>query len=66
MGGLEARLDPTKFLRVHRSTIINVNRIKELHPLFHGEYIITLQDGTQLNSGRSYREKLRPLLENPF
>jgi len=66
MGGLESRLDPTKFLRVHRSTIINVKRIKELHPLFHGEYVITLLDGTQLNSGRSYREKLRPLLENPF
>jgi two-component system LytT family response regulator len=66
MGGLEARLDPARFLRVHRSTIINVNRIKELHPLFHGEYVITLQDGTKLNSGRSYREKLRPLLENPF
>lgn len=66
MGGLEARLNPARFLRVHRSTIINVNRIKELHPLFHGEYIITLRDGTRLNSGRSYREKLRPLLENPF
>ena len=66
MGGLEARLDPARFLRVHRSTIINVARIKELHPLFHGEYVITLRDGTQLNSGRSYREKLRPLLENPF
>lgn len=66
MGGLEARLDPSRFLRIHRSTIINVTRVKELHPLFHGEYVITLLDGTRLNSGRSYREKLRPFLENPF
>lgn len=66
MNGLEARLDPSEFLRVHRSIIININSIKELHPLFHGEYVITLRDGTRLNSGRSYRDKLRPLLENPF
>lgn len=66
MSGLETRLDPARFLRIHRSIIINIDRIKDLHPLFHGEYVITLQDGTQLNSGRSYRDRLRPLLENPF
>jgi two-component system LytT family response regulator len=66
MGGLEAKLDPAKFLRVQRSAIVNLSRIKELHPLFHGEYVITLRDDTQITSGRSYRGKLRPLLENPF
>ncbi|HZT60924.1 MAG TPA: LytTR family DNA-binding domain-containing protein [Pyrinomonadaceae bacterium] len=66
MGGLEARLDPARFLRIQRSTIVNVERIKELHPLFHGEYVLTLKDGTQLTSGRSYRDRLRPLIENPF
>lgn len=66
MGVLESRLDPARFLRIHRSTIVNIERIKEMHPLFHGEYVITLKDGVQLTSGRSYRDRLRPLLENPF
>jgi two-component system LytT family response regulator len=66
LSSLEARLNPTKFLRIHRSIIVNLSRVKELHPLFHGEYVITLNDGTELNSGRSYRNKLQSLLENPF
>ncbi|OLE55045.1 MAG: hypothetical protein AUG51_05270 [Acidobacteria bacterium 13_1_20CM_3_53_8] len=64
MNRLEARLDPEKFLRVHRSVIVNIERIKELRPLFHGEYMILLRDGTRLTSGRSYRDKLQRLLEN--
>jgi two-component system LytT family response regulator len=66
LGVLESRLDPTKFLRIRRSAIVNITRIKELSPLFHGEYAITLVDGTRLNSSRGYRDKLRALLENPF
>jgi two-component system LytT family response regulator len=66
LSGLEAKLDPQKFLRIHRSTIVNLSRVKELQPLFHGEYVVTLQNGTQLTSGRSYRDKLQPLLKNPF
>jgi two-component system, LytTR family, response regulator len=66
MSGLEAKLDPHKFLRIHRSVIVNLSRVKELQPLFHGEYAVKLHDGTQLTSGRSYRDKLQPLLENPF
>jgi two-component system LytT family response regulator len=66
MSGLEERLDPLLFLRIHRSTIVNIKRIKELQPLFHGEYVVTLQDGKQLTSGRSYRDKLQPILENRF
>ena len=64
MSSLESRLDPNKFLRIHRSTIVNVGRIKELQPMFHGEYRIILKDGTRLTSGRSYRENLQKLLND--
>ncbi|HEX8847799.1 MAG TPA: LytTR family DNA-binding domain-containing protein [Pyrinomonadaceae bacterium] len=64
MSSLEGRLDPAQFLRIHRSTIINVRRIKELQPLFRGEYEITLKDGTRLASGRVYRDKLQELFGN--
>ena len=60
---LETRLDPAKFMRVHRSAIINVDRLRKLQPYFHGEYVITLQDGTTLTSSRSHSERLRALLE---
>lgn len=61
MNSLEKRLDPAQFLRIHRSRIINIQRIKELQPLFRGEYDIMLQDGTRLESGRGYRDKLQKL-----
>jgi two-component system, LytTR family, response regulator len=64
MNSLEDRLDPGAFLRIHRSTIVNLQRVKELHPMFHGEYRIILKDGTELASGRSYRSKLQRLLDN--
>jgi two-component system LytT family response regulator len=64
MNNLESRLDPKKFLRIHRSAIVNVGRIKELHPMFHGEYRVILKDGTRLTSGRSYRENLQKLLND--
>lgn len=66
MNALETKLDPKKFLRVSRSSIVNVERIKELYPLFRGEYEIVLKDGTRLNMGRAYREKLEELLGNSF
>ena len=61
MNHLEKRLDPDHFLRVHRSRIINIRQIKELQPLFRGEYDIMLQDGTRLESGRGYKDKLQKL-----
>jgi two-component system, LytTR family, response regulator len=64
MNSIEKRLDPAQFMRVHRSTIINTRRIKELHALFHGEYEITLMDGTRLTTGRGYRERLQELFGN--
>lgn len=60
---LERRLDPAKFVRVHRSAIINIERLRKLQPYFHGEYVITLQDGTTLTSSRTFSDRLRALLE---
>jgi two-component system, LytTR family, response regulator len=55
---LESRLNPEKFLRIHRSTLVNVDRIRELQPIFHGDYLVKLNDGTELTLSRNYREKL--------
>jgi len=66
LSGLEATLDPGRFLRVHRSTMMNLSRVKDLQPMFHGEYAILLENGTRLTSSRSYKDKLRNFLENAF
>lgn len=63
MNALETKLDPAKFLRIRRSTIINIGRIKELKPLFRGEYVIILKNAKELTSSRRYRHNLRRLLE---
>lgn len=63
MDGIEAKLDATRFLRIRRSTLVRTERIKELQPLFNGEYRIVLQDGTQLSSSRRYRKNLDALLK---
>jgi two-component system LytT family response regulator len=64
MNGLEARLDGNRFLRIHRSTIVNVERIRELQPTFHGDYAVILQDGTELTLSRGYRDRLQEILGN--
>ena len=61
MNSLENKLNPDHFLRIHRSRIINIRQIKELQPLFRGEYDIMLRDGTRVESGRAYRDKLQKL-----
>jgi two-component system LytT family response regulator len=66
MNTLEKSLDPELFLRIHRSLIVNIRRIKELQPGLHGEYVVTLENGVRLQSGRMYNEKLRALAANPF
>ena len=63
MRNFQAKLDPKKFLRIHRSTIVNIERIKDIRPLFKGEYVITLTNGKRLNSSRSYRHHLQKLLD---
>jgi two-component system LytT family response regulator len=62
IGSLESQLHPRKFMRIHRSTIVNIDRIRELQPWFHGEYRIILRDGAELMLSRSYREKLNEVL----
>ncbi len=59
MSAIEAKLDPKQFVRIQRSTIVNVERIKKLHPLFRGEYEVVLLDGTRLTSSRAYRSNLQ-------
>jgi two-component system LytT family response regulator len=62
IGAMEPQLDPRRFLRIHRSTIVNIDHIKELQPWFHHEYRVILRDGTELMLSRSCRKRLAELL----
>lgn len=62
MSALESRLDPNRFVRIHRSTIVNADRIRELQPWFRGDYRVILQDGTALTLSRSYRQAVEERL----
>ena len=64
MNELEEKLDPASFLRIHRSTIVNFDRVKELQQNPNGEYVVVLRDGTELKLSRSRRERLEQLLMN--
>jgi two-component system LytT family response regulator len=59
---LEDHLDPSRFARIHRSQIVNIDRIRELRPWWHGEYQVLLKDGTQLTLSRTYRERIQHLM----
>ena len=59
LSGLMLALDPAEFLRIHRSHAVNIRLVRELRPLLHGEYAVTLADGTELTSGRSYRAPIQ-------
>ena len=61
MTGLEKKIPSDGFLRINRSAIVNLGRIKELHPMFHGEFVIVLHNGTQLTLTRSYRDQFSRL-----
>ena len=58
MAGLEAQLNPNHFIRIHRSTIININRILHLTSMMNGEYQVVLKDGTKLSMSRTYKDRL--------
>jgi two-component system, LytTR family, response regulator len=64
MTALESKLDPMQFVRIHRSTIVQVDRIRELEPLFQGDYVVVLDDATRLTSSRGYRDRLQELLQS--
>lgn len=66
MNELEEKLDPKTFLRIHRSTIVNLDRVKELHQNPSGEYVAVLKDGTELKLSRNRRERLEQLLMNDY
>ncbi len=57
LNAVEAELDPRVFARVHRSYIVNLTCISELHPMFNGEYVLVLGDGTKLTLSRNYRDR---------
>jgi two-component system, LytTR family, response regulator len=61
---IESQLDPKRFLRIHRSTIVNLDRVRELQPWFHNDYRVILRDGTELMLSRSCRKRLGELLGN--
>lgn len=58
MAGLEARLDPRRFVRIHRSAVVNVDAISEIRAMFHGDYEVLLKTGATVPVGRNYRDKL--------
>jgi two-component system LytT family response regulator len=63
MARLEARLDGKRFIRIHRSTIVNVDRVRKLSPSFAGEYAVVLADGTKLRLSRGYHDRVAALLK---
>ena len=63
MRNVERSLDPHTFARIHRSAIVNIDRIRELTPWSHDEYVVTMNDGTRLHASRSYSDQLNALIE---
>lgn len=63
LSALEKKLDPQKFVRIHRSSIVQIDRVHELIPHLNGEYFVILQDGTRLKLSRGYRENLARLTD---
>jgi two-component system, LytTR family, response regulator len=66
MNDIEKKLESDRFVRVHRSTIVNLDYVKEMQPLPSGEYDIAMRDGTQLRLSRGYRARLMDLLRDSF
>lgn len=64
MKGLEERLDPRRFVRVQRSAIVNIRRIREIQPWFSGDYLIVLEGGGEITTGQAYRTGLKALIDN--
>jgi two-component system LytT family response regulator len=66
LANLEQQLDPERFVRIHRSTIVNLDRVQEMQPWFHGAFVVILVDGTELRLSRSRREHLQSRLQQSF
>jgi two-component system, LytTR family, response regulator len=65
MDDLERQLDPQKFVRVHRSAIVNLDRVREIHPLFRGDCTLVLADGAQVKLSRSRRKNFEDRFAEP-
>jgi len=63
MARLEARLEPQRFIRIHRLTIVNLDRLRKLSPSFAGEYVVVLSDGTKLKLSRGYHERIAAVMK---
>jgi two-component system, LytTR family, response regulator len=61
---LEGRLNPARFLRIHRGRIVNLSRIEAIHPLLGGAYVLELRSGTRLTTGRQYKDQIHALLRS--
>jgi two-component system LytT family response regulator len=62
LSATERRLDPQVFVRVHRSVVVNARRVVEIQPMFHGEYVLLLRDGSKIFTGRTYRDEVARLM----
>jgi len=62
LANLQGQLPEDKFMRISRSSIVNLDRVKELQPLFYGDYVVILQNGSRLNMSRNYRNRVEALL----
>ena len=60
------RLDPSRFVQIHRSTIVRLAAVRELQPWFHGDYIAILHSGAKLRLSRSYRDTVARVLGRAF
>jgi len=63
---MEGHLDANRFLRIHRSTIVNIDRVNELRPASHGDFVLLLRDGKRLRLSRTYRDQARKFLKQDF
>jgi two-component system LytT family response regulator len=66
MAEIAKRLDPARFVRIHRSVIVNSGRIQSVKSVSHSEYLVALTNGVQLRSGRTYKDTIQRLISNPF
>ena len=66
MSNLERQLNPQQFQRIHRSTIVHLDRIAALEPAYHGDYVVLLRNGTQLKMSRRHRQKVEAALRQSF
>ena len=66
LSALEAQLDPQRFVRIHRATIVNLDRVRELEPLFSGQHAVLLDDGTRVTMSRRYRAHVERVLGRPL